>query len=347
MRKSDESSSTQSCGCDWLGMTPEIFAGFAINTRAELALKMFWHMLKLGKYPEIVKMTVLIPPSREEIVAAIVAQENSLDRLGRENEEVKIKNTDSLKNLFSAIDASCAQEIQKNVWTHSLEAQQLLLKFARESEEGLDSWREIILRNFLEGKCELIDIGCLARDQQLIVSCIEMFGLPREKIKEKIESMVLDWTIEASVNDWLVLSKSIKILIDGFGISKEKVNGQLAKRITMDGQEYPKGCVAAAGVLGLSLEPWKDIFVERAKQYIIQANKESCLSNRLDEIKSACEIFAALKKDYGEVRGNIYLEMWDNREERIPEIFLRKASRLLNFRYRPRGIKDWWHSIAG
>lgn len=331
------SESSEKCGCGALNMNAGIFAGFEPNDRVKKAMIDFRILYEVGRYSDIVKMTVLLPPTREEMIAVIEAQERLLDQLGRKNlAETENRHTKNFEGLMDAISGSCSQEVKKGLWKHSREVQEFLLKFTQETEGNEAYWRDLIQKDFRENK-ELDQAYHWFQNIEGIVRCIELFGLSKEAISARAERVILSEFSQVGFDGLVTLAENSKKMIDLLGVPEGKIQKRLSDMIERNALDFPVYCMNAAKKMGLSLEPWKDLLHKGAIRLILQANNKNCPSEREIRIQWACDVFENLKKDLGDSRGDALLALWQNNKdtENAERNFLRQAGKILSFDYHP------------
>ncbi|MDP3056915.1 MAG: hypothetical protein Q8N37_00110 [bacterium] len=344
------SSEGNACGCEALDTNAEIFKGFPSDIRVMQALRVIPRMFtEKRKFSEIVRIAALLP-SPENMVLVIKQNQRGLDRLDfGEITKIQEEHTKKFAELLLAIRGSCAQEIRKGVWLFDPDVQEFLHKFAEESEEKEAYWKDLMLQDFLNGNVLSVLNNWFSHSKG-IKNCVKLFDLPEEKIRTRVENLVLEWGDKASIGDWNSSTKSIKMLIKEFGVSEEKIRQKLGEAINREMREQPLDCIAVAKEMGVSIEPWHLFLYEGANGLILKANDEECSSNRRKKIQLACDIYEALKRDLGDLKGDALLELWKNKDvENASRDFLRRASKILQFKYKAVGFNDtvwvWWHRI--
>lgn len=330
--------------CEALKMNADIYARFEPGDRVMKGMTDLRILYEAGRYSEIVKMAVLFPPTKEEIVEVIEAHERLLDQLGRNDlTETKNRHTKNLEELMDAINGSCSQVLKDGVWEHDRKTQEFLLVWAQKSDKKEKYWAELILKDFQENEDLKYSDGWLANTDG-IKTCMELFGLPQETIRTRAETVILHELSGVKFDTLVVLAGNAKKLIDLLGVPSENIEKRIRGLMIEENiKKSPLNCLKAAKKMEFSIEPWKEFFYEGAKALILAANDETCFPTRWNKINDACEIFAALKSDLGDSRGDAFTELWteeNKHEENAPRDFLWQASKTLEFEYNPVGLKD-------
>jgi hypothetical protein len=342
---------SEKCGCGALNMNAGIFAGFEPSDRVKKAMIDFRILYEVGRYSDIVKMTVLLPSTKEEMIKVIEAQERLLDQLGRKDlTETENRHTKNFEGLMDAINGSCSQEVKKGLWKHSREVQEFLLKFTQESKGKEAYWRDLILKDF-QGNTELDQTYHWFQNAEAISGCIELFGLPKETIIKRAECTILSEFSHMGFDNLATFAENSKKLIDLIGIPEGKIQKKLCGIIDRNVKDFPAYCMNAAKKMGLSLEPWKDLLHAGANRLILDANNRKCPCERQSRIQSAIDIYETLKKDFGDSRGDALMTLWQNKgAENAERDFLRQASKILHFEYKPVDLTErvglWWGRIS-
>lgn len=95
-----------------------------------------------------------------------------------------------------------------------------------------------------------------------IKNCIKIFGLPEEKIAERVEDAVLKWAEEERIDTWSDSWGRIKLLKEEFHIPREKILQNFVKAMDQEIKEHPLECITVAGKINVSIKPWDRFFMK-------------------------------------------------------------------------------------
>lgn len=351
--------SSNSCGCGVLEVEPKDFEGQPPDVAAEMALGALPGLFfEKRDFSRIVKILAVMSMPVEKIVLTLKQNEDKMMDLGCEvTEGLKTTRGEKINRLLAAIKGSCSHELSNGVWTYDSKVQKMLLGFAQKSEDGLEYWKEVIVKDFKTSEL-MKDLCNWNKYLDRIKICMEIFGLQKDRLLSLAEQLIMYKIKNYSVDNWSSSStlEIIKNIVRGLEVPDknicESINAKLDSEINSNTVE----CIRVLKGLDIPIDSWQDKILQAADGLILAANIKEEVYDRIDMVKKAYLIHKSLENNFDikTVRGKAIIEAWEKESESVKSAksVLRKVARsnlIKGFKYNPRGIRDsvWakWNGV--